>query len=111
AGYLPTPNKVFKFNPVILPGINPSGEPGNVKRKDLCLFWFEHRSTVMSPDDLAFMTPTNTFILRQGLKNQLKLGATYNLSFKVKGKGARGATWTLGWAGFKETAPPKIERL
>ncbi|MDP9291025.1 MAG: hypothetical protein M3O82_01525, partial [Verrucomicrobiota bacterium] len=48
-------------------------------------------------------------VLRQTLK-QLKIGATYTLSFKVKGAEAKKGSWTLFMHADDELAPDKITR-
>jgi hypothetical protein len=104
AGYFPSPNKVFKFSKLTFPMLD--------KNKSEQLFdafpgrgWFTIDTT-----RTEMATPSDTFIIRQPLKTQLKVGATYAVSFKVKGRNFRDGQWTLAYFGHKQVAPPKIER-
>lgn len=81
AGYSASPNKVFRGT-----GLT-----------------FEQR-----PKTEAAAVP-NLFTITRSPEQALKVGATYTLSFKVKGNFTDGA-WTLAYRGYKEITPAKIER-
>jgi hypothetical protein len=93
AGYFAPLNKVFRKQPLDIPATEQTRDLFDVVFGQIRPFTAERA---------ARQTPVSTFIAHSIFKTQLKVGATYILSFKVKGANVRDAHWTLGYAGSKD---------
>lgn len=101
AGYYPSPNKVFKIPSLDIPPNEAVSE----------FFDVPYGTThVRDAVQLAHRAGTHTFVLEAFPKTQLKVGASYLISFKVKGSGVRDARYSMAYRGHIENAPAKIER-
>ena len=99
AGYFPSPNKVYKLVPISI-----DGREVTDYFRDAGEQW-----TAVPAGAAAGVCSTDSFVVRQRL-GALKLGATYQLSFKVKGTGIRGGACTVAYLGVAENAPRKVTR-
>ena len=99
AGYFPSPNKVFKLNPLSVNG---------KENSDFFRYWREEWEPV--PATWAgYIRPIDAFIIRNNLP-PLKVGATYQLSFKAKGKGLQDGLCTVAYLGAAENVATKFKR-
>ena len=99
AGYFPSPNKVFRMEELTVDGTD---------RDDFFRYWLDEWVPINAPWAGADRS-ASTFMIRQQL-GALQTGATYHLSFKVKGKGIRDGTATLAYLGANENAPTKFTK-
>ena len=97
AGYFPSPNKVFKLSEL---SVNGSDED------DYFRYWYDEWYPI--PAHWAGESrPTDMFLLRQDLA-ALKVGSTYTLSFKARGKGIVNGQCTVAFLGANENKPTKF---
>jgi hypothetical protein len=97
AGYFPTPNKLFRMEELTVESKDDD---------DFFRYWLDEwvpiPATWAAADGAA-----NSFVIRQLLK-PLKVGATYQLSFKTRGKGIKEGTCTLAYLGANENTGTKF---
>lgn len=97
AGYFPTPNKVFRMEELAVESQDDD---------DFFRYWLDEwvpiPATWAAADGAA-----NSFVVRQLLK-PLKVGATYQLSFKTRGKGIKEGICTLAYLGANENTGTKF---
>lgn len=99
-GYAASPNKVVAPSRVDLPATREFDRRGEQENSNpLFRASAEQRGTG---------APSNFFVLRQPL--QLEIGKTYKLSFQAKGNKVVGASYTVGWRGFKQLGEDRIIR-
>lgn len=101
AGRFPSPNKVFKAPMLDLP-------PNDDTSRGF--FDVGFGTGVRDAGRLGFNAGTHVYVVSTQPKAQLKVGATYQLSFKVKGAGVRDARFAVAYLGHVENAPAKIVR-
>lgn len=97
AGYFPTPNKVFRMEELTVESRDDD---------DFFRYWrdeWEPVPATWAGDD----APANGFVIRQLLK-PLKVGSTYQLSYKLKGKGIRDGVCTVAYLGANENTGTKF---
>jgi hypothetical protein len=97
AAYFPSPNKVFKMEELTLEGRDDD---------DYFRYWLDE----WVPIDARWAGAdgaANSFVIRQ-LLTPLKVGSTYHLSFKTKGKGIREGVCTLAYLGANENTGTKF---
>jgi len=97
AGYFPSPNKVIKMQELVVDGRD---------AEDYFSYWAEE----WRPHDAPYaglVRTSNGFIIRQLLK-PLEVGATYQLSFKARGKGIREGVCTVAYLGANEATAAKF---
>jgi hypothetical protein len=99
AGFFPSPNKVFKMVPI---GINGRDEP------DFFRYWREEWVPV-TVRWAGWTRMADMFLMRQNLP-ELKIGTTYKLTFKVKGKGITEGVCTVAYLGAAENVAKKFSR-
>ena len=100
-GFYPSPNKVFKMVPISVDGRDNS--------TDFFRYWREIWEPV--PAQWAgFDRATDQYVIRQNL-GALKVGGTYQLSFKVRGKGIESGACTLAYLGAAENVATKFKRM
>lgn len=99
AGYSRTPNKVFKMEELVIDGRGAT---------EYFAYWLDEWVPIQAPWAGENRT-TNTFLIRQ-LLAPLKVGKTYQLSFKVRGRGIREGVCTLAFLGANENKPTKFVR-
>jgi hypothetical protein len=99
AGYFPSPNKVFKMTTLSVNG-----------KEDVDFFRYWRDEWV--PVDVhwaGYGRMADSFLLRQRLE-ELKIGTTYKLSFKVKGKQITDGVCTVAYLGAAENVATKFQR-
>lgn len=99
AGYFPSPNKVFKMSALSING-----------RDDADFFRYWRDEWV--PVDVrwaGYGRMADSFLLRQSL-GELKVGMTYKLTFKVKGKGITDGVCTVAYLGAAENVATKFQK-
>ncbi|MDR3405564.1 MAG: VCBS repeat-containing protein [Chthoniobacter sp.] len=97
AGYFPSPNKVFKMQSLAVNG-----------KDDLDYFRYWREEWV--PVDVRWAgwnRMADAFLMRQNLP-ELKIGTTYKLTFKVKGKGITDGACTVAYLGAAENVATKF---
>lgn len=97
SGYFPSPNKVFKMEELTLEGRDD---------EDFFRYWLDEWVPIPATWSGAD-APANGFVLRQ-LLTPLKVGTTYRLSFKTRGKGIREGVCTLAYLGANENKSTKF---
>lgn len=97
SGYFPSPNKVIKMAPLVVDG---------AESVDFFRYWWDEWYP-MPADWAAASRVTDSFLIRQNL-TPLKVGATYQLSFKMKGAGIRDGQVTVAYLGANENTPTKF---
>jgi len=98
-GYFPSPNKVFKMAPLAVNGREDT---------DFFRYWRDE----WEPVDVrwaGYGRMADSFLLRQQL-GELKIGATYKLSFKVKGQKITDGVCTVAYLGAAENVATKFQR-
>lgn len=98
-GYWPSPNKIYP-----LPELTVDGRDD----RDFFHYWREEWEPV-NARWAGDGRQTNSFIIRQNLK-ELKVGSTYELSFKVKGVGVQNGLATVALLGAKENVATKFKK-
>jgi hypothetical protein len=99
AGFFPSPNKVIKLTPIAVDGRDDT---------DFFRYWREEWEPI--PAQWAgYSRSTDSFLIRQQL-GALKVGTTYQLSFKVKGTGIEGGVATVAYLGAAENVTTKFKR-
>lgn len=97
SGYSPSPNKIFRMEELAIDGRDDD---------DFFRYWREEWEPVpaywAAEDGSA-----NSYVMRQVIK-PLKVGATYVLSFKTRGKGIRSGVCTLAYLGANENTATKF---
>lgn len=97
AGYSRTPNVVFKMDELSIDGRDATEYFG---------YWLDEWVPLQAPwagENRA----TNAFLIRQ-LLTPLKVGKTYHLSFKVRGRGIQNGLCTIAFLGANENKPSKF---
>jgi hypothetical protein len=98
-GYFPSPNKVFKLTPLAVNGKDDT---------DFFRYWREEWEPI--PATWAGYTrAADAFLMRENL-GPLKVGGTYQLSFKVKGKGLQDGLCTVAYIGAAENVATKFKK-
>jgi len=100
AGYFPSPNKAFKIVPVSVEGRSDDSRFFVVDR-------YEWEAVPAGWD--GWSRSSDCFIIRQQLPS-LKVGGTYELSFKAKGVGMVDGSCTVAYLGAAETTGRKVVR-
>ncbi len=98
AAYFPSPNKVFKMQDLVVDG------------RDVDTDYFHYWAEEWRPLDAPYaglVRTANSFMFRQLLK-PLEVGATYQLSFKTRGKGIREGVCTVAYLGANENTAAKF---
>jgi hypothetical protein len=99
-GFFPSPNKVFKLNPLSVDGKD---------RTDYFRYWADEWEAI--PASWAgYARPADSVVLRQTLTIPLKVGGTYELSFKTKGAGFENGICTVAYLGAAENVATKFKR-
>ena len=101
AGYFDSPNRIFKRPAFDFPAISSEREFFHLTPAGK----WEVRDAAAGAEQAS----STTFVARTTLRSGLRPGATYVLSFKIKGRNVRNGTWTLAYLGSKENAPAKTE--
>ena len=99
AGYFPCPNRVFKVPMLDIP-------PNEDVRE---YFDLRRANDVRDATRAAITAGTHVFVVQNVPTAPLKVGGTYQLSFKVKGAGVKDARFIMAYYGRVENAPVKIE--
>ncbi|MEQ1860484.1 MAG: VCBS repeat-containing protein [Chthoniobacteraceae bacterium] len=97
SGYYPTPNKVIKMVPLGVDGADST---------DFFRYWWDQWYPISSGWAGSTRT-TESFLIRQNLI-PLKVGATYQLSFKVRGTTIKEGVATVAYLGANENVPTKF---
>jgi len=97
AGYSPSPNKVIKMQEHVIDGRDTD---------DYFHYWAEEWRPLEAPY-AGLVRTANSFVMRQLLK-PLEVGATYQLSFKTRGKGIRDGVCTVAFLGANENSAAKF---
>ena len=97
SGFYPTPNKFIKMVPLMVDGADTT---------DFFRYWWDQWYP-MPANWAAGVRVTNSFIIRQDLI-PLTVGASYTLSFVVKGAGIRDGQATVAFLGANENKPTKF---
>ena len=98
-GFVPSPNKVFKMTTL---SVNGKDEP------DYFRYWRDE----WVPTDVhwaGYNRMADAFLVRQNLP-ELKIGTTYKLTFKVKGKGITDGVCTVAYLGAAENVATKFQK-
>jgi len=98
-GYYPSPNKVFKLVSISVDGRDAT---------DFFRYWRDQWEPVTAPQ-AGYSRNTDAFLIRQQL-GPLKVGASYHISFKVKGVGIEDGVCTVAYIGAAENVPKKVVR-
>jgi hypothetical protein len=99
AGYFPSPNKVFKMTALAVNG-----------RDDAEFFHYWREEWV--PVDVrwaGYGRMADAFLMRQVL-GELKVGTTYKVTFKVKGKSITDGVCTVAYLGAAENVATKFQK-
>lgn len=99
AGFFPSPNKVFKMVPLAVNGKD---------EEDFFRYWRDE----WVPVDVHWAgwgRMADAFLMRQEL-GELKIGTTYKLSYKVKGKGITDGLCTVAYLGAAENVATKFQK-
>jgi hypothetical protein len=99
SGYFPSPNQIIKMVDLSVDGRDTS---------DYFRYWLDE----WVPIDArwaGYSRPADHFVIRQ-LLTPLKVGTTYQLSFKVKGKTIQSGVATVAYLGANENKPTKFEK-
>jgi hypothetical protein len=99
SGYFPSPNKVFKMNELSVNGRDAT---------DFFRYWAEQWEP-MPATWAGWYQVADAFLIRQNL-TPLKVGTTYQLTFKVKGVGIREGQATVAILGANENVATKFTR-
>lgn len=97
SGFFPSPNKVFKLTEL---GID--GEDTD----DYFRYWYDEWYPIRA-QWAGESRPTDMFIIRQDLA-PLKVGTSYTISFKVRGRGIKDGACTVAFLGANENKPTKF---
>lgn len=84
--------------------INPPSDP----KFDYFFDHFNGAASMIPTADGNSRAPVNTFRMRAPLTAPLKVGATYILSYKIKGRGVKNGRWTLAACAYQPTGE-KVE--
>ena len=98
-GYFPSPNKVIAMKELT---VDAHTAP------DFFHYWRDEWIPV-DARNAGLTKQTNTFIIRQLLRN-LKVGGSYQVSFKVKGFGVRDGSCNLAYIGALENNATKFQK-
>lgn len=110
AGYFTPPNKIIRFQPLV---ISPTAETGKIMGMAIKPNEVPTLNAAAGRGHTAIesgaMGDSNTLILRKVLENdQVKSGVNYNFSFKVKGQGVTKALWHLSYSGYGERSEATV---
>ena len=100
SGYYPSPNKIIKLNELSVDGKD--------DEEDYFHYWYDEWYPVRA-NWAAEERPLDTYIIRQDIAN-LKVGATYTLSFMIRGKGIREGKGTIAFIGANENKPTRFAK-
>ncbi|MFV0337656.1 MAG: FG-GAP repeat domain-containing protein [Chthoniobacterales bacterium] len=95
AGYYPNPNKVVEMAYPTLPAVSKGGPALDLSKPN-----WQYRAWY----------PSNFFMFQQAARMRLKIGKTYEVSFKVRGNKVRDATAFFVYRGYKKLGEARITR-
>lgn len=98
-GYLPSPNKVFKL---VHPAVAGRNTPDFFR--NYVGIWY-----AMNAIRGSEYKPSNFFTVRQEIQN-LKVGGSYTLSFKVRGAHINEGSASVAMLGVKQVTPIKVQK-
>jgi hypothetical protein len=99
SGYFPSPNKIFKMQELVVDGRD---------EDDYFRYWLDQWRP-MNAQWAGYVRTANAFVIRQDLA-PLEVGATYQLSFKTRGKGIREGVATVAYLGANDNTAAKFAK-